>query len=409
MGLWTHNLRDISFSDYSSTAYTGRAARMGAGVLAYEAYEAADANGVRIVGGSCPTVGLSGGYTQGAGHGPLNGAYGLAADNTLEWEVVTAQGEHLIATPERNSDLYWALSGGGGGTYAVVLSLTTKAHADGPVGGATIQFNSSDILPDTYWDAVQTFHKDLASLISNPGLQAVYTITNTSFFLNFLTWPNHTAEEVKAILKPFGDHLESNDIPYDHEYTYNPSFYTHYAHFTPALPYGGYQISELLGGRMVPLYTVENNNPGLTAALRNITDGDRWLVNGVSSNLTHARVGNTPESNAVLPAWRQTLSFFNIVVQWDPRAPVAEGVASEHEMTNDVVPQLERITPGSGTYINEGDFDLQTWKEDYFGANYDKLLAVKKKYDPNDLFYAIASVGHDVWAVESDGRLCRVA
>ena len=88
---------------------------------------------------------------------------------------------------------------------------------------------------------------------------------------------------------------------------------------------------------------------------------------------------------------------------------MAEGVASEHEMTNDVVPQLERITPGSGTYINEGDFDLQTWKEDYFGANHDKLLAVKKRYDPNDLFYAIASVGHDVWAVESDGRLCRAA
>ncbi|ERF75988.1 hypothetical protein EPUS_01354 [Endocarpon pusillum Z07020] len=407
LGLWTHNLKDISFSDYNSSTYTGRAVRMGAGVQAFEAYEAADVEGVRIMGGSCPTVGLSGGYTQGAGHGPLNGAYGLAADNTLEWEVVTAEGEHLVATPEQHSDLYWALSGGGGGTYAVVLSLTTKAHPDSPVAGATMQFNSSDIPPDTYWDAVHTFHEGVESLVESPGMHAVWTLTNTSFFLNFVTWPDHTAEDVEALLEPFRKHLKSNNIPYHNEHTYHPSFYSHYSHFTPALPYGAYQISLLLGGRLIPLSTVENNNAGLTAALRNITQGNRWVLNGLSSNLTHARVGNKPESNAVLPAWRDSIFFFNVVREWDPNAPVAEGVASENELTREIVPQLERITPGSGTYINEGDFNLPTWKEDYFGANYDKLLAVKKKYDPMDLFYAIASVGSDAWTVASDGRLCR--
>ncbi len=381
--------------------------RMGAGVQAFEAYEAADANGVRIIGGFCPTVGLSGGYTQGAGHGPLNGAYGLAADNTLEWEVVTAEGEHLIATPEQHSDLYWALSGGGGGTYAVVLSLTTKAHPDSPVAGATMQFNSSDIAPDTFWDAVHTFHEGLEAVIDNPGLQATYALSNASFSLNFVTWPDHTAEEVGAVLKPFRYYLESNDIPYNHEYTYNPSFYAHYSHFTPALPYGAYQISVLIGGRLIPLSTVENNNAGLTAALRNITQDNRRSLNGVASNLSHARVGNTPSSNAVLPAWRDSLTFFNIVVEWDPTAPVAEGVASENELTYQVVPQLTSITPGSGTYINEGDFNNPTWKEDYFGPNYDALLRVKKRYDPSDLFYAIASVGSDAWTVQSDGRLCR--
>ncbi|KAK9418807.1 hypothetical protein SUNI508_14118, partial [Seiridium unicorne] len=39
-------------------------------------------------------------------------------------------GEHLVATPEQNSDLYWAMSGGGGGTYAVAVSMTTRQHAD---------------------------------------------------------------------------------------------------------------------------------------------------------------------------------------------------------------------------------------------------------------------------------------
>ena len=96
------------------------------------------------------------------------GADGLAADNTLEWEVVTAEGEHLLATPEQNSDLYWALSGGGGGTYAVVVfSLKVKAHLDGPVGGAQPQFYPTDVSQEAYWDAISVFHEGLATLISN--------------------------------------------------------------------------------------------------------------------------------------------------------------------------------------------------------------------------------------------------
>ncbi len=42
-----------------------------------------------------------------------------------------------------------------------------------------------------------------------------------------------------------------------------------------------------------------------------------------------------------------------------------------------------------------------------YGANYDRLLSIKKKYDPNDMFYATAAVGSDVWTVEANGRLCK--
>lgn len=277
------------------------------------------------------------------------------------------------------------------------------------MGGAQLQFYPTNISQEAYWDAISEFHEGLASLISNEGLHAVYTITNASFFLNFLTWTNHSAEDVGGVLKPLQDYLDQNQIKYDHEYTSNPNYYAHYAHFTPDLPVGDYQISELLGGRIIPQSTVERNNAGLTSAIRNITQDGNWLINGVTANLTHARVGNTPGSNAVVPAWRDSIAFFNVVVQWDPAAPAAEGVASEDAMTHDVVPQLERVTPGSGSYINEGDFNDPAWKEDYFGSNYPRLLAVKNQYDPDNLLYAIASVGHDVWDVAGDGRLCRAS
>lgn len=60
--------------------------------------------------------------------------------------------------------------------------------------------------------------------------------------------------------------------------------------------------------------------------------------------------------------------------------------------------------------MNEATFDNPTWKEDYFGENYDTLLAVKTKYDPNSLLWANAAVGSDetwVWEADADKRLCR--
>lgn len=68
LSLWMHNLKSISFTNYSSNAYTGPAVKMGAGVQAFEAYTAADKVGLNVIGGQCVTVGIAGGYSQGGGH-----------------------------------------------------------------------------------------------------------------------------------------------------------------------------------------------------------------------------------------------------------------------------------------------------------------------------------------------------
>lgn len=66
------------------------------------------------------------------------------------------------------------------------------------------------------------------------------------------------------------------------------------------------------------------------------------------------------------------------------------------------------MTPNSGTDMNEADFHLASWKQDFYGANYDKLRSIKAKYDPGNLFYAVTAVGSDAWSVADDGRMCRV-
>ncbi|CAD6447676.1 8f032bd2-a3c3-4e47-8cb5-2f797df00e18 [Sclerotinia trifoliorum] len=84
LGLWMRNLDNIDFFNYSSPFYTGPAVHIGAGVGYADFYPAASAEGYHVGGGSCSTVGITGGFSQGGGHGPLASQYGLGADPVLE-------------------------------------------------------------------------------------------------------------------------------------------------------------------------------------------------------------------------------------------------------------------------------------------------------------------------------------
>lgn len=79
----------------------------------------------------------------------------------------------------------------------------------------------------------------------------------------------------------------------------------------------------------------------------------------------------------------------------------------EKQLTTSIIPKLTAVTRNSGTYMNEADFHLASWKQDFYGQNYAKLRAIKTKYDPGNLFYATTAVGSDAWKVADDGRMCR--
>jgi FAD/FMN-containing dehydrogenase len=80
-----------------------------------------------IVGGGCGTVGV-GGYTLGGGIGYLSRVYGLAVDNVLSYQVVTATGSLVTASRSQHPSLFWALSGGGGGNFGVLVSVDFRCH-----------------------------------------------------------------------------------------------------------------------------------------------------------------------------------------------------------------------------------------------------------------------------------------
>ena len=383
-----------------------------AGVQAFEAYTAADAQGLRVVGGACSTVGLAGGFTQGGGHSTLSSTYGLAADQVLEWEVVSANGTHLIASPSENGDLYWALSGGGGGTYGVVTSVTVKAFKDGTVGGAFLTFNKTGISDESFWKGVEEFHSALPAIVDS-GATVVYSLNNDSFFVVPLTAPGKTQSEVSALLQPFLSKMKDLAVPVTSSVTSYPTFLEHFNQYLGPLPYGLPLINVIdvsLAGRLVPRRLVENqtSNTDLIEALKlSVHPGGDYQTGGVALNAAHSVVGNNAASNAVLPAWRDSILQILAFAPWDFNGTRSANLAADQYLVDVTVPALKALAPDGGAYLNEANFQQADWQESFYGANYDRLRNIKKVYDPQDLFFANTAVGSDVWAPDSNGRLCR--
>src|SRR5581483_4277662 len=115
-----------------------RVARVGAGALVRDLDEATQRFGLATTSGGCPTVGVAG-LTLGGGEGRLMEKYGAACDNLLSAQVVTVDGRQVGASQTSNSDLFWAIRGGGG-NFGVVTALEYQLHPVGEVLSGALMY-----------------------------------------------------------------------------------------------------------------------------------------------------------------------------------------------------------------------------------------------------------------------------
>ncbi len=141
------------------------------GVVWGELNDAAAEHGLAVTGGAVSGTGIAG-YTLGGGLGWLMSKYGLAADNLLAVELVTAEGDILHVDAASHADLFWALRGGGG-NFGVATSFTYRLHPVQTVAGGLIA-HPIDAGPDLlrfYREAVADAPDDLtvfAGLVRAP-------------------------------------------------------------------------------------------------------------------------------------------------------------------------------------------------------------------------------------------------
>lgn len=235
LSIWTHHFRGIEYiEDFkpSSCPITEKttAVRAAAGHTGIEVQAELAKYGRIIVTGANPDVGLVGWLTAG-GHGTLSQTYGMGADHLLEARIVTPDGKMLLANPCTNADIFFAIRGGGGGTYGVVTEVVLRTF---PTPKTTLHvFEMASLSPNTsteFWDFIGFLHAEMPRL-KEGGMQGYYyfggvpMVPTLSFRWGFLLYdkPDDTAatlmEPIEAYLKERSD-LFAYQVNVTHAATY---------------------------------------------------------------------------------------------------------------------------------------------------------------------------------------------
>lgn len=147
LNLWTHKLQGMTYhKDFTPKGCgksVGAAMTVMAGVPTGDAYNYADQHKALIMGPYAPSVALSAGWVTGGGHNVFAPVFGLGADRVVEFDIVTPDGVERTVNEQQDSDLFWALRGGGGGAFGVIISATHRVEPRTPIAFADIHLPSN--------------------------------------------------------------------------------------------------------------------------------------------------------------------------------------------------------------------------------------------------------------------------
>ena len=265
-----------------------------------------------------------------------------------------------------------------------------------------MQLLAASTTPEKFAAATAKFHELMPAMI-DAGAMVVFLVSSQYLVLKPVTVWNSNASYVKeVVLGPFSAALQEIGITPPIVYS-ELSYRDHYDRYMGPLPQGSFEVNRYqFGGRLIPRSVAEKRSAELQKVYSELT-ASGVLLAGSSANY----VKPSGADNAVLPAWRDTITQLQLITNWNSTAPWADMEAAQHRMTQEFMPTIEAITPGSGSYMNEADFRQPNWQSTFYGANYEKLKAIKAKYDPKSMLFNLKGVGSEAWSVSAGGRVCR--
>ena len=468
--IWTRHMKDIEMhpafvpQGCEQTLKPQPAVTLGAGIIDIQAYEAVTTKGGRYVqGGGCLTVGIAG-LVQGGGFGSLSKHYGSASGNLLEAEVVTADGQVRIANACTNPDLFWALKGGGGGSFGVVSKLTLRTH-DLPEFFGSASFKVKASSDDAYRSLIRqfvSFYKE--HLFNDHWGEQVHFRPDNTLEISMIS-QGLSAEEPKQIWQPFLDWVSHSSNGYSFQgrttfasiparHFWNPQWWKE--HWPEAaFPRDGifHALLDDVLVKVIPQPILDfDPRPGAepeNAWWKGNTGECGWFIWGYESlwipasllegdaqarladalfagsrhfgiglHLNKGLAGAPPDAiagatdTAMNPA---VLTSFALAIVADGQGPaypgipghepsVAEGRESSKRI-DQCVNQLRAVTGQTGAYWAESNYFEKNFQQAYWGSNYPRLAEIKKKYDPDGLFFVHNGVGSEQWSTDGFTKL----
>jgi FAD/FMN-containing dehydrogenase len=439
--IWTRAMNKVTLHDgfvgknCESHAQPVPAVSAEAGAMWMDLYNAVTTHGGRYVqGGGCMTVGVAG-LVQSGGFGVFSKGFGTAAAGLLEAEIVTADGRVRVANACTNPDLFWAIKGGGGGTFGVVTRLTLRTHElpgfFGFVGG-TIKAQSDLAFARLVARFVAFYDENLFN--SQWGEQVKLGPDNT-LEISMLSM-GLDAGQIESTWKPFADWI--NASPED--FTWASALRSAARDPRTWWAIDGNRNMERDTRSGVPqdhawsradqgevgAFLHGYDSVWLPASLLQ-KDRQKQLADALFAASRHKLVrlfmnkGLAGAPAAVLAAERRTamnpkaIEAFALAIIADGQGPAYPGLArapfdpaaarkDAHEIDL-ATAELRNIVPDAGSYVSESNYFNRAWQNAFWGENYPRLRTVKAKYDPDGLFFVHHGVGSEDWSEDGFTRV----
>ena len=350
--------------------------KFGAGTTFSEAHKISSENKYVVSSGYSPSVGIAG-WVMGGGHGPLSPWLGLGVDQLLEISIIIANGSLVIANKQNNSDLFWALRGGGGSAFGIATDYTVKATPIPEKGFGSIMFSiygdfctTSLLLTLQHWEDLSLrLPAEVGSLQfttagKNPKGNSSCSLTGWNVFI----WYTSTEGISQDVLTHWSS-VGVNPISVEHYETWwdlaRNSTLEYIVPFSHFMEYG---VPSVLVSR-------ETHKEGkLVNFIYNFASKCRYDSSkcGVKQQSYQSITGNvnSPQDPEVSISSELRTSIIHFV----------SGVV------NVSYSQQGLSSLGSAAYFSESAMDMPQYESAYWGHNYPRLSEVKSKYDPEGVF-----------------------
>jgi hypothetical protein len=411
-----------------------------AGAMWIDAYDAVTVKAGRYVqGGGCTTVGVAGNMQSG-GFGSFSKGFGTVAGSLLEAEVVTADGVVRVVNARRDPELFWALKGGGGGSFGVVTRVTLRTHPlPDKFGWASGRVQAKS--DAAYRRLVEHFMGFFGESLMNPHWGEQAKIRPDNALEISMVSQGLEAEAAQAAWAPFKAWVDA--APRDYAWTEALDIgavsarlwwdvEAHKRRASKSMVYDdrpgaspthawwegdGEQVSMFLHGYESVWLPASLLDPGelgrladaLFAASRRMEVGLHFNKGlGGATEQARALARDTATNPAVVDAFALAIIATGGYPPL-PGLPIAQPDLNEARddarKIDAATAELWKVAPQRGSYVSESNYFNDRWQSAFFGSNYRRLQAAKRRYDPDGLFFVHHGVGCEDWSPDGFERL----